>query len=392
MAKKKRSNGEGSLTYRKDRDRYEARLTTGRDAAGRPTRRTVTGKTRQIALERLGELKRQQSAGVTIGANATLEQFLNSWLTDVLPLGDTTAGTRASYESNVRLHIVPVIGHVRLDKLTTAHVRQVLSKMQTNGSAPNSQRIARAVLRRALDTAVRDELVMRNVAAATDGVRLTKKEGRTPTPEQARTLLSTASNTEWDVPVALMLSLGLRRGEALGLAWSDLDLDGERPALTVRHSLKPDERGALHLGNAKTSGSRRTLHLPAAMVEKLRAQRARQASEQLAFGPGWGGKWQKIGLVLTNSVGSPYDPGRLLRAVKKLTGDLGFGEWTPHELRHSAASLMLAGNVPLKTVSDTLGHASIRLTADVYGHLMAPARDDAADAMSRLLWPAVGGD
>ncbi len=184
----------------------------------------------------------------------------------------------------------------------------------------------------------------------------------------------------------MMLSLGLRKGEALGLSWNDIELDDQRPKLTVRNAIKKDAREALYLDAPKTARSRRTINLPAHLVTVLRGHRKRQAAQRLKFGAGWGGDWATFDLVFTSSVGTPLDPNRVNRTVQKVAIDAGLGKWTPHELRHSAASLLLAQDVPLKVVSEMLGHSSIRVTADVYGHLLDDARAEAATAMETALW------
>jgi integrase len=376
----KRANGQGSLRYDKTRKRYELRITV--DGA----RRKVVGKTQAEVTERAEHLRRSLALGPGLPAEMTTGRFLTYWLTDVLPGSDIAQSTADGYERIVRLYVIPAVGRVRLDQLTPAHVRKMLTGLREQGLSPNTQRLARSVLRRALRTAEAEGYVTRNVAALVDGVKLGRPDGRTLTPDQARALLSRVQGTEWDALVVVLLSLGLRKGEALALSWTDLDLDGTPPTLTVRRSLKKAADGSVYADEPKTTGSRRTIHLPAPTVDVLRQHRARQAEQRLAFGAGWGGSWTTLDLVFTTSVGTPLDPDRVNRVVKRITDDTGLGTWTPHELRHSAASLLLAQGVPLKVVSEMLGHASIRITADVYGHLLEPARTEAADAMAVALW------
>ena len=169
--------------------------------------------------------------------------------------------------------------------------------------------------------------------------------------------------------------------ETLGASWEDIDFD--RATLTVRHALPARRKGeGLVLTAPKTAGSRRTLHLPAPVVEALRAHRARQGAERLAMGP----SWTDTGLVFTTTIGTPIDPRNFYRSTSALAQRAGLGHWHPHELRHSAASILLAQGVPLEVVSEVLGHASIRMTKDVYGHLIGSQKRDAAEAMSRALW------
>jgi len=140
-------------------------------------------------------------------------------------------------------------------------------------------------------------------------------------------------------------------------------------------------RGVL-LADLKTAGSRRTLHLSQPLVELLRVHRARQNAEEQAART-----WRNpANLVFTSTIGTPLDPKAFGRTVPRICKRAGLGHWSIHELRHSCASLLLAMGVPLEVVSDTLGHASIRVTMDVYGHLLAPSRMHAAEAMRRALW------
>jgi len=186
--------------------------------------------------------------------------------------------------------------------------------------------------------------------------------------------------------VAVLLATGVRKGEALGLSWTDLDLDATPPTLSVRRSLKKDLHGGLYVSEPKTTGSRRTIHLPGSLVDVLRRHRAAQVAQRLEFGAGWGGHWATLDLVFTSTIGTPLDMDKVNRDVQAITYEAGLGAWTPHELRHSAASILLATGTPLKVVSEMLGHSSIRVTADVYGHLLAPARTEAAEAMESALW------
>jgi integrase len=134
--------------------------------------------------------------------------------------------------------------------------------------------------------------------------------------------------------------------------------------------------------DTKTARSRRSVNLPLEMIAVLRAHRAQQTKARLALGPGW----VDSGFIFTSSVGTPMDPRNVHREFRAICRAAGLGDWHPHELRHSAASLMLANGVKLQVVSEVLGHASIRMTADVYGHLLDPDRKQAADAMSAALW------
>jgi integrase len=138
----------------------------------------------------------------------------------------------------------------------------------------------------------------------------------------------------------------------------------------------------LLLCELKTAGSSRTLHLSQPIVDALHHHRRVQEQERQTARV-----WRKSAdLIFTSTIGTPLDPGAFGRTVPKFCKEAGLGHWSIHELRHSCASLLLAMGVPLEVVSETLGHASIRVTMDVYGHLLAPARMQAAEAMPKALW------
>lgn len=376
----KKANGQGSLRYDRERKRYELRITID------GVRRKVTGKTQAEVNERADLLRRNAELGPGLPAEVTVARYLEHWIAEVLPLTDLAQTTRDQYERMSRLYVIPTLGRRRLDQLAPADVRSMLARLSDQGLSPATLRQARSVLSRALRTAEIDGLVTRNAARLVDGVRQANKEGRTLTPDDARTLLNAAQGHEYEALVYVLLSLGLRKGEALGLSWADIDLDGAPPKLSVRRALKKDSRDRTYLDTPKTARSRRTIHLPATLVEVLRRHKARQSEQRLAFGEGWGGRWADEDLVFTTSIGTALDPNRVNRQVQQIAADAGLGRWTPHELRHSAASLLLAQGVPLKTISEMLGHSSIRVTADVYGHLLEPAKAEAADAMESALW------
>lgn len=208
---------------------------------------------------------------------------------------------------------------------------------------------------------------------------MVRQEGRTLSPEQARQLLTTLRGHHNEALYALMLSTGLRRGEALGLQWSDFDRN--TGVLRISRQLKR-EGTRIVTTDTKTSLSRRAVNLPEPMLRALLDHEERQRAARGRLGS----SWADTGYIFTSSVGTPIDPRNLYREFQTVCRSAGLGDWHPHELRHSAASLMLAQGVKIQVVSKVLGHSSIRMTADVYGHILDPDRQEAADAMGSLLW------
>lgn len=179
-----------------------------------------------------------------------------------------------------------------------------------------------------------------------------------------------------------MLSTGLRRGEALGLQWRDFDEKAR--VISVRRQLKR-EGGTLVTADTKTARSRRSVNLPRGLVNLFLGHRKRQEEERDLMED----LWTDTGFIFTTNNGTPIDPRNLNREFVTICKQAGLEHWHPHEVRHSAASLMLASGVKLQVVSEVLGHASIRMTADVYGHILATDREAAADAMDQALWNGV---
>ena len=376
---RRRGSGEGSIYQRGD-GRWVGSVDLGYGREGR-RRKVVYGRTQAEVRDKVRELQRQVESGLPLpDTQLTVGELLERYLRDVVP-GRVAASTEDNYRTLARLHLVPALGRTKLAKLTPMDVQLFLRDKLAEGYSASTVRALRKLLVQAIGQAERWGLVPRNVAALTDGPKLPAREGRSLTPEQARTLLDSVRGDRLEACYVLLLSLGLRRGEALGSAWSDLDLDAG--LLRVRKALKK-EGSAVVLGDVKTAGSRRAVNLPAPVVTYLRAHKARQATERLAAGT----SWTDSGLVFTTSVGTPLDPDNFRRRFAAITEKAGIGRWHVHELRHSAASIMLASGVPLEVVSKVLGHASIRITADVYGHVMDPQRQHAADTIGAVLFRA----
>lgn len=181
-----------------------------------------------------------------------------------------------------------------------------------------------------------------------------------------------------EVLFSVTLALGLRKGEALGLRWQDIDWQGR--TLRVNIALQRIS-GKLQLIEPKTDKSRRTLPLPETIEAALKAHRIRQLEEKMLAGD----RWQETGLVFTTSIGTPLDARNAVRKFHGLLKKAGLGRFRFHDLRHSCASLLLAQGVPPRTIMDILGHSQISLTMDTYSHVMSAMIRDAADLMDSIL-------
>ena len=217
------------------------------------------------------------------------------------------------------------------------------------------------ILRSGLDGAVRDGLLARNPAAAVKRPGIERIEARHLTADEVSRLLKAADGSRYYPVLVLIANTGLRKGEALGLSWDRVDLDGG--VIKVTATLARVD-GALMCSEPKTQRSRRTVPLTPAMVTMLRKHRAVQAAEQLRAV----NQWQNSGLVFTNELGGPTDPRNILRVIETAATRAGLSGVGAHTLRHSAAVAWLESGVHIRQVADLLGHSSISITGDIYGH------------------------
>lgn len=323
----------------------------------------------------------------------TVAQYLAHWLHQCAkPV--VRPSTFRRYGDMVRLHIAPELGAIRLSKLTPQHVQAFLNRKcgapsasrtkvgrpTPRGLSPRTVRHCHAVLRVALGQALRWGLVSRNVAALVSPPRVEHTEVQPFNPEEARHFLGAVQGDRLEALYTVALACGLRQGEALGLLWDDVDLDAG--SLRVCHALQRVD-GVLTLVEPKTARSRRNIALPALVVKALRAHRARQLQERLLAGQ----RWEDTGFVFTTTIGTPLDARNVQDGFKAVLARAKLRQQRFHDLRHGAASLLLAQGVQPRGVMEILGHSQIGITLNLYSHVMPELLRDAADKMDAVLAP-----
>jgi len=285
--------------------------------------------------------------------------------------------TYESYRQTVERYIVPAIGSIPLAKLEPADVARMLARLSGRGTlSPTTVRYVYSVLRIALGRALKAGRVVRNVCTLVDPPAKASPEIRPLTRDQVRAFLAATADDRLGPLYGLAVATGLRQGELLGLRWSDLDLDSG--ALVVRHTLGQRDHA---LAEPKTERAHRTLRLGAAAVAILREQRRRQNGERLAAGRGW----HHLDFVFTTRTGTPLGASNVIRAFHAALGRAGLPHQRFHDLRHAYATLMLADGEELVAVSRAMGHATLSVTADVYGHVSEAMQERAAARMDRIL-------
>lgn len=375
--KKRRGAGEGAI-YRLADGRWRGAVDLGWHD-GRRRRRYVTRPTRGAVAREVRRLVIEAEQGrLSPTKTPTVAQWLETYLREVAA-PSLRPGTLDGYRNHIRQHLVPALGHYRLDKLRASHVAEFYRvKLQT--MAPASVRRLHAVLRRALNVAVRWQVIPANPVAVVDPPPLKQAEVKPFSREEAREFMAAVRGHRLEARWLLGIVCGLRQGEALGLRWDDLDLNAG--VLRVRQALQYRPGGGLVFVLPKTARSRRSVPLGSFMVSVLGEHAKRQAEERAAAGD----RWVDSGLVFTTRIGTPISPRNDYRAFRALLGRSGLRQVRLHDLRHTAASLMLAQGVSARVIMETLGHSQISVTMDLYSHVAPEVARDAADRVEDALW------
>jgi len=356
---RKRGNGEGSIHRRKGGGwcaQYTVYTAKGRK------RKTLYGKTRQEAAAKLAKALSDRQDGIVFDAGSlTVEEYLDWWLRDSVK-GTVKETTYANYSYITRVHISPALGYMQLKSLSPAHVRGFYGeKARTNLSAATVKKM-HVVLRKALSQAVSDGLIPRNAA---DGVKPPRvsapgEEIKPLNSEECGAFLEASRGERLEALYVLAVHCGLREGELLALLWEDVDFEGAKPALLVRHTLTRGEDGCGWIVGASTkSGKGRRVRLTRQAVAALKDHRLRQLEERMRLA----GLWQDQGLVFPNETGALLNPSNLRnRSFKRIKARSGVREDLRfHDLRHTCATLLLSEGVNAKVVSEILERCAVIL-------------------------------
>jgi integrase len=389
---KRRGRGKDSVYQRKSDGRWIVEIRDGHKPSGKPNIIYLTAKTKQAVLKKRDDAKVQLGRGLPPGnEKQTVSTYLTAWLQyKVKPSKRTT--TYEGYESICRVHIIPSIGRKPIAKLTAMDVQAMMSTMLEGGTSPTTVKNARGVLRKALNDAMRDELIWRNVVTLTDMPTQRTYHAKPLTADEAAKFLSAARGHRLEALWLLLPAIGLREGEAFGLRWSDINL--EHGELAVRHQIQRTGRpNRPHFEDLKTERSRRPVPLPPQLVASLRAHRARQQEEIMLAGSRWGidargEEWRD--LVFCTTIGTPLDPSNILKQYREV---LAAADIDPnrriHDLRHTCATMLARLGVHPREAQEILRHSQIQTTLAIYTHVSSEGIRSAVDRLGDMLSPRI---
>jgi integrase len=364
MSRRRRANGEGSVRRRRSGSGgWEARLTYIDPVTGERRRESFYGPTQAAVRAKMAAARARVDSGAPVrDSTRTVGDWIGVWCETTLAVSHRAPSTRALYATLATKHLLPApFGATSLDRLRPSDVERLIAVLRERGLADSTVRQIYTVARLALDTAVRDGLLVRNPAAAVARPGVARTEARHLDNETLTALLDAAKDSRYHPVLVLIAGTGLRRGEALALTWDHVDLDNG--TLVIAATLGRIGK-RLVISEPKTERSRRQVPLSEVMVTLLRRHRTAQKAERLKAGD----QWHEHGLVFCTELGRPVEPRNLLRVIETAAAVAKLDGVGVHTLRHSAAVDWLETGTHIKAVADLLGHSSIAITGDVYGH------------------------
>lgn len=360
---------------------WEARVTVGRDpGTGKQRQRSYTGKTQREVREKMAAATVSVDSGsyhdpVKTTVSAWMDSWAEAYLEDVKPL------TVASYKATIKNHINPALGAVHLGQLQPHDIQLFYNRLSKDHSAKTVRNV-HGVLHRALQQAVKNGMLPINPSAACTVPRREKPEIKPLTDAQMNDLLSAIQGDTYEDHLTVCLFTGLREGELLGLTWDCINLD--TGVVTIKQQLQRErKKGSRHYLAPTKNSKPRTITVAPFVLRILKRQKVKQAQQRLLAGPMW--EPAIPNLVWTGPRGQNVDPTVLYKHLKAAARAIGRPDLRVHDLRHSYAVTALRAGDDIKTVQETLGHATAAFTLDVYGHVTEDMKKESAARMENFI-------
>lgn len=393
--KKKASNGEGSI-FKDKNGKWRASITIGKDPlTGKQKKQWFYGKSeKEVHEKKLKALSQLQNGDYIEPSKLNLEQWLHTWLWNYKKI-KLQSTTFESYESIIRIHIVPLLGKKQLHKLRAEDLQKLYNnKLQfgrldgKGGLSNRTVKYIHIIMKQALSQAIKNGLLIKNVAEATTPPKLIKKEMRVLSLQEQKKFTAAIGNERLRALFILAPSCGAREGEILALKWDDIDF--EKNKIRIDETVKriktfsySGNKTKIIFKTPKTSSSNRIIDVPKMAMKELYNHRKKQFEEKLNAGK----LYIDNNLVFCTNLGKPIDVSNLMRVYKRILNRSGINTKgvTFHTLRHVYGSRLNDLNTDPKTIQSLMGHSSIKTTMDIYVHTSEQKHKEAADKMNTLL-------
>ena len=355
----------------------------GRDEKGKRRYDTQTVKgTKKDAQKKLTEMLRDADLGLLGDARKqTLNEYFDEWL-ETIAKPRLQHRTFQDYGDLFRRYVRESLGNIKLADLKSLHIQKLYGQMQKKGLSARVVRYTHAVLRSALQHAVKVNMLPRNEAQLVQLPKQTRKEMDVLNQDEVGAFLDALQGERFATIFSFALATGCRPEEYLSIQWKDIDF--EKGTVIIRRALITHRKGGgWHFGEPKTKQSRRTIPLPTSTIRELRTHRRQQLEAKLKLGT----VWNNFDLVFASEIGTPLNPPNITRAFKKALERAEIRTSIRlYDLRHTTATLLLQAGVNPKVVSERLGHSTIVLTLDVYSHVLPTMQEDATAQLEEMIF------
>ncbi len=379
----KRANGEGTISKRKN-GTWEAKYCVGKDENGKLIRRTVYGKTQAEARKKLNAVINDLDNGVYIApSHMTVAEWFDIWLNEYN--GNVKDSTKSQYAYQGRCHIKPVIGNIKLQKITAPALQKFINDSYNNGKglSPKSCRNLHGVLHKLFNQAVLCEYIKHNPVTAVRLPRVEKKEMHFLSGDSIKAFKAEIKDKAYENLFFCAVFTGMRESELIGLTWDCVDFENGR--ITINKQLKRERQpqgGNEYRFDTVKNGKTRVISPPPAVFECLKRERAEQAKNRLKYGSSYDNEHN---LVFTNETGGHLSPVTVYGCLKRRVNTIGHPEIRFHDLRHTYAVIRIQNGDDFKSISEDMGHATVAFTMDVYGHVSEQMRQDSVDRMQKFI-------
>lgn len=366
---------------------YSIIVDLGRDSEGKRKQKWFNGyKTKKEAEKALTTVLHQLQNNTYIEpSKLTVADYLTNWLETYVDV-NLSPTTIAGYRVNIIKHVIPKLGNIQLQKLQSYHIQELYNEKLLKGRIDNTGGLSaksvvyiHRVLRKALQQAVKMQLLQRNVA---DFIELPKVKRFNPTilnDTQIQNMLNAIRETSYYLPVLLAIFAGLRRGEVLGLRWCDIDL--EKKTIAIFQNVIPTSSGVI-ITTPKTEKSNRTILLSESIIVEILKHKEGQEDIKKELAE----IYQNHDLINCRMDGTPLNPSTFSSDFADILKKHGLPHVRFHDLRHINATLMLKNKIPAKVASERLGHSSIGITLDLYSHVLSEMQQEAVDKLDDVIF------